>query len=246
MRIFSAVLLLVFASLLLVLPSAQSSRSSSTRSGQSLTVVGACAEQQAFQVDVQADTGGGPHLTVRNLCDESLTALYLQKSAPGDGKVESGLLWDAVIQNQPSVPKDGSLSLPIPHREGQPLSGKSEVGAAIWANGSTFGNPEQLRKILSNRTAAMWNYTRAISVLEKGLKQNWTRDEYLAAWVEQNKGAPMTSAAAMMEANLRRNPSADSPDALKRVMHNVLEIFIQRRDILRQSKPELDPVGNPD
>jgi hypothetical protein len=96
-----------------------------------------------------------------------------------------------------------------------------------------------------NRITDLQSYERAISLLQKGLQENWTRDEYVAAWDQENKKAPLTGAAAgMMEVNLRRNSGLDSPSNLQRIMQHFREMFIQYRDVLRQSKPELNAVGN--
>jgi hypothetical protein len=197
-------------------------------------------------VDIPADTGTGPHFVVTNLCEQPLTAFFLQKSAPEDGKVEGGVLWDALTLGQSPIAKGGTVSPPLGHVEGQPFTDKIEVVAAVWADGSTFGNPARLKLIISNRTAELRSYDRAISLLQKGIQQNWTRDEYLAAWDEQKKAGPLTgAAAAIMESNLQRNPSLDSTSKLQRTIQRFLDMFFQRRDILRQSKPELSAVGNP-
>jgi hypothetical protein len=56
----------------------------------------------------------------------------------------------------------------------------------------------------------------------------------------------MTGAAAgIMESNLQRNSSLDSPSNLQRVMQCLLEMFIHYRDLLRPSKPELSAGDNP-
>jgi MoxR-like ATPase len=75
--------------------------------------------------------------------------------------------------------------------------------------------------------------------LQKGIEQNWTRDEYLAAWDQQQKKVRITSIAAeYMQASIQRNPDADSPAKLQRAMRCLLEIFIERRNIFRLSKPD--------
>jgi len=243
MRVFGRDLLLVLASSVLVWLPAQGGRSNAGESGQSLTVVGACAEQQEFQVDLQPDTGNGPHYVVKNLCAEPLTAFYLDTYSSADGKPNGGQLWDALFLQRSPIAKGKTTSQPLGHVVGQPFSGKIEITAAVWADGSTFGNPERLKLILSSRISDLQSYERAISVLQKGIQGDWTRDQYLAAWDQETKNAPMTgAAAAMMESNLRRNPSLDSPANVQRIMQHFLEMFIQSRDLLRQSKPELSAV----
>jgi hypothetical protein len=147
------------------------------------------------------------------------------------------------VPHRSPVPKDGTMSQSLGHAAGQPFSDKIEITAAVWTDGSTFGDPEQLKRIFLNRVADLQSYERAISLTQKGLQENWTRDQYLVAWDQENKNTRMTGAAAgIMESNLQRNPSLDSPSNLQRIMQHFLEMFIQYRDLLRQSKPELSAV----
>jgi hypothetical protein len=78
MRVGGAGFRSIFASVLLVWHSAQGSCSTNADSGQSLAVVGGCAQQHAFQIDLQPDTGSGSHFVVTNLCAEPLTAFYVE------------------------------------------------------------------------------------------------------------------------------------------------------------------------
>jgi hypothetical protein len=246
MRIFVALSISITASLLLAWAPVQGSPSSSPELRQSLAVVGVCAQQQAFQVDLQPDSGDGPHFMLRNFCDAPLTAIYLQVVSPDDGKVQGGQVWDGLMQRQPPIAKGGSASLQLAHVAGKPFSSKIEVGAAVWSDGSTFGNPELLRNILSFRAAELRSYERAISFLKRGLERNWTRDEYIAAWEQQKQEAPTTSVAfVIMESNIQRNPSVESPDNLRRVMERLMQTFTEKRDLLRQSKPDPEAVDNP-
>ena len=242
---FSTDLLSIFAGVLLVWFPAHGNRSTAVDSGQPLTVVGVCAQQHAFQLDLQPDTGSGPHFVVTNLCAEPLTAFYLETTSSADGRPTGGQLWDALTLHRSPIAKDGTMSQSLGHVVGQPFSDKIEISAAIWADGSTYGDPERLKLILSIRVSDLQSYERAISDLQKGIQANWTRDQYLAAWDQENKNAPMTGAAAIMESNLRRNPSLDSSNHLQRIMQRFLDMFIEYRDLLRQSKPELTAIGNP-
>ncbi len=243
MRFFSAALLSMLASVPFVWLPTQGNGSNTAESGQSLTVVGGCAQQQAFRVDLQPDTGNGPHFVVTNLCAEPLTAFYLETFSSLDGKPKGGQLWDALLLHRSPIAKDATMSQSLGHVAGQPFSDKIEITAAVWADGNTFGNPESLKRILLNRIGDLHSYERAITLLQRGLQENWTRDQYLTAWDQEIKKARMTgAAAAITESNLQRNASLDSPSNLQRIMQHFLEMFIQYRDLLRQSKPELSAV----
>lgn len=246
MRFFGAALLSIFTSLLLSWSPAEGSASNATESGQSLTVVGGCAEQQAFQVDLQPDIGNGPHFALRNFCDAPLTAIFLHIVSPDDARVEAGQLWDALMQRQPPVAKGGSASIQLVHRAGQPFTAKIDVGAAVWADGSTFGNPELVWHILANRAVDMRSCDWAISLLQQGLQQNWTRDQYVAA-LDQKKKEGLVSGFldTSIRGNLQRNPILDSAGGLPQVLQRMTETFAQKRDLLRQSKPDLSALGNP-
>jgi hypothetical protein len=107
--------------------------------------------------------------------------------------------------------QNGTISQSLAHVVGQPFSDKIEITAAVWADGGTFGDPEKLKRIFLNRITDLQSYERAISLVQKGLQENWTRDQYVAAWDQENKKAPLTGAAAgMMEVNLWRNSGLDS------------------------------------
>jgi hypothetical protein len=245
MRTCATDVLSIFASFLLAWFPAQAKRSTAADSGQSLTVVGGCTQQHAFQLDLQPDTGGGPHFVVTNLCAEPLTAFYLETSSSAGGRPTGGQLWDALSPHRSPLAKDGTISQSLAHVVGQPFSDKIETTAAVWADGGTFGDPEKLKRIFLNRITDLQSYERAISLVQKGLQENWTRDQYVAAWDQENKKAPLTGAAAgMMEVNLWRNSGLDSPSNLRRIMQHFREMFIPYRDVLRQSKPDLNAVGN--
>jgi hypothetical protein len=245
MRVFVAALLSILAGVLLVWLPAQGGRSTTADSGQSLTVVGSCAQQQAFQGYLQSDSGDGPHFMLRNFCDAPLTAVYLQIVSLDDGRVEAGESWDALMQRQPPVPKGEITSIQLFHRAGQRFSAKVDVGAAVWADGSTFGNPELLRRILSNRAVDMRSCDWAISLLQQGLQQNWNRDQYIAALDQKKKEASVSGFVdTSIPSNLQRNPLVDAAGGLQHVLQRMTEIFAQKRDLLRQSKPDLSAVGN--
>jgi len=151
MRVFGTDFLSMFASVLLVWFPPQGNRSTAADSGQSLTVVGDCAQQHAFQLDLQPDTGGGPHFVVTNLCAEPLTAFCLETSSSVDGKPTGGQLWDALVPHRSLIAKEGTMAQSLAHVVGQPFSDKIEITAAVWADGSTFGDPDKLKRIFLNR-----------------------------------------------------------------------------------------------
>jgi len=246
MSVFSAALLPIFACFLLVCLASQVGGSNAAGSGQAVAVVGACAERQAFQLDTQPDTGPGPHFVVTNLCEQPLTAFFLENFSPDDGKTKGGQLWDALMPHRAPIAKGENVSGPLGHVVGQPFSDTVEVTAGIWADGSTFGNPERLKRILSNRAAELRSYDWTISLVQKGLQQNWTRDQYLAELDQyKSEGHLPGYAAATLRANLQNFSSDDSPNALYHVLQRLTGTFTQMRDMLRQSKPELSAAGNP-
>ena len=100
--------------------------------------------------------------------------------------------------------------------------------------------------ILSIRVSDLQSYERAISDLQKGIQANWTRDQYLAAWDQENKQRADDRRSCNPSNRISAEiPSLDSSNHLQRIMQRFLDMFIEYRDLLRQSKPELTAIGNP-
>ena len=104
-----------------------------------------------FLIQIQSALNPEPRIILTNLSEEPLTAVYLQMYSSTENRKRSGELWDAFLQNRSPLAKDVGISLSLSHAVGERIPDKVEVAAAIWADGTTFGPPDQLKRILQSR-----------------------------------------------------------------------------------------------
>jgi hypothetical protein len=200
--------------------------------------------QPNFRVEIHSITEHGPQIVLTNLSEEPLTACYLQTSFWKEDRKPSGILWDAFVQNVPAIAKDADVSMPLGHVGGEPNPDKVEVAAAVWADGTTYGSPDQLNRVFSNRAYWANSLSRVISLLQAGLQQEWTRDQYLAA-LDKAPDA-VTSQAFGVRSTLKVNTNLDAkPGILKKIIQEFVDRLSTERDALRQSKPDFNAPMNP-
>jgi hypothetical protein len=200
--------------------------------------------QPNFRVEIHSITEHGPQIVLTNLTEEPLTACFLQISFWKEDRKPIGELWDAFLQNTSPIAKDGDVSLPLGHVVGQPLPDKVEVAAAVWADGTTFGSPDELKRILSNRAYRAHSLDRIISLLQTGIQQDWTRDQYLTAL--DDKSRAISAEAYGLRSTLEANPNLDTkPRVRQKIIQTMLDSFSKERDLLRQSKPDFNTPINP-
>lgn len=101
-----------------------------------------------------------------------------------------------------------SVSENLSDRLGGPIPDKVEVVAGIWGDGITFGRPDRLNLLLINRQ--MWEdeFDQVVSVLERGLKEDWTRVQYLDALTSLPKNAYAPAARSSLQGNNRLDEHA--------------------------------------
>jgi hypothetical protein len=198
-------------------------------------------DQPRFQYDIQASTDRGPRITFTNLSSKALTACYLEISSSSRNRKLSGINWDAVVQGKRPLEPGASISLGLPYVAGGPLPDKVEVAAGVWADGDSFGRAELVRILLGNRALREAEYDQAASLLQQGMDQNWTRDQYLAGLSGNADTAPIYAIRSTLEANQHLN---EKPRNLQSAMQILLDSFNRRREQLRQAKPSLSVIQN--
>ena len=200
--------------------------------------------QPNFRVEIHSLTEHGPQIVLTNLSEEPLTACYLETSFWKEDRKPSGMVWDVFLQHQSPLAKDVDVSLPLGHVVGQPYPDKVEVAAAVWADGTTFGPSDHLRRILSNRAYRAHSLDRIISLLQTGIQQDWTRDQYLTAL--DNKSRAISAEAYGVKSTLDANPNLDTrPQVRQKVIQRFIDSFSAEREVLRQSKPDISTPYNP-
>jgi hypothetical protein len=204
--------------------------------------------QSSSELNVRAEihslTEHGPQIVLTNLAEEPLTACYLQTSFWREDRKPIGQLWDALAQNLSPLVKDAEISIPLVHMGGESYPDKVEVAAAVWADGTTFGRPDQLKRILSNRASRANSLDQVISLVETGIQQDWTRDHFLA--VLDSKTLATSVEAYSLKSTLQANPKLETrPRDRQRIIQLMLDTFNKRRDALRHSKPDFNTPINP-
>ncbi|HKN61474.1 MAG TPA: hypothetical protein VJW93_09870 [Candidatus Acidoferrales bacterium] len=134
----------------------------------------------------------------------------------------------------------------VPHRVGGPFPDKVEVGAAVWIDGSTFGRPDLIKRIILTRRMREQEFQQAVSLLQAGLEQNWSGAQYLAALEDPQKKAALGLTAHIISSTLKATADLDSNvPAPQGSLQGILESFTRQLDVLRESKPDLSAVANP-
>ena len=196
-----------------------------------------------FLIQIQSALNPEPRIILTNLSEEPLTAVYLQMYSSTENRKRSGELWDAFLQNRSPLAKDVGISLSLSHAVGERIPDKVEVAAAIWADGTTFGPPDQLKRILSNRASRAAVLDGLVSFLQTGLQQEWTREQYLAAL---DQAPTVSSQAYGLRSTLNANPNLDTkPRVRQKVIQRFIDSFSAEREVLRQSKPDISTPYNP-
>jgi len=190
-----------------------------------------------IQVEIHSANERDTRIVLTNLSEQSLTAFFLHISYASENRAASKMLWDAFQQNKSPVAKNATVELPLGHAPGVPFLGKIKVAAAVWADGATFGSPDELRHIFANRAFRARALDRIISLLQTGLQQQWTRDKYLAALEQEPKF--VASQALGLSSTLKANENLDSdPRTRQKLIEEMLQRFAEERDALRRSKPD--------
>jgi hypothetical protein len=208
------------------------------------------AEQPRFRIEIQAASDGGPKFTVTNLSGKTLTAATFQFSVSSETKPQGAMSWDPIVQGrgvpgheQPGPIEPGaSLTMYLPHQVGGPLPDKVEVVAGIWEDGETFGQELWLKTLLARRASVTIEYEQAISLLQKGLDENWTRAQFL----EAVKGKPNSFIFYSIRSTLEANPNLDQkPRYLQLAITSLLEHFTKNLALMRLAKSPVSDTARP-
>jgi hypothetical protein len=91
-----------------------------------------------------------------------------------------------------------------------------------------------VKMLLAGRESVVSAYEQAISLLQEGRDQNWTRNQYFAALSSKPNSLPFYS----MRRTLDANPNFDqAPGSLKLAMQDLLEYFTRNLALRRKAKP---------
>jgi hypothetical protein len=200
------------------------------------------AEPPRFQTEIQAASEKGSTFTLTNHSGKTLTACFIEISSSLERRQRSGIGWDALVQGIEPLAPGESTSMPLGHVVGGPIPDKVEISAGVWADGETFGRTELVARLLKTRNLRESEYDEAISFLGGGIEQGWSRDQFLAALSGKKPTGPFYA----IRSTLRANKNLDQkPQLVQRVVQTLLESLSQKREVLRQAKPQRSALASP-
>lgn len=191
-------------------------------------------ERPKFHVEIHPVAEKGPTYTVTNLSSKPVWAMVLEISSSSQPSRKSKKVWDSLLEGHPPIEPGASISQYLPTFGRSPLPDKIEVIAAVWTDGETFGAPASVNSILNTRALRAAEYEDAAGILQQGLNQNWTRDQYQQALRDKpDTGAVYTVRTALSATQ----QTAQSPQDFNHTMQFLLKNFQQLSNQLRKVKP---------
>jgi hypothetical protein len=193
------------------------------------------AERPKFHVEIHPTGEKGPTYTVTNLSSKPVWAMVLEmSSSSSQPSRKSKKIWDSLFESHPPIDPGASILLYLPNFGRSPIPDKIEVIAAVWTDGETFGAPAVVNSILNTRALRAAEYEDAAGILQQGLNQNWTREEYQQAFRDKpDTGAVYTVRTALSATQ----QTAQTPQEFTHTMQFLLKNFQQLSNQLRKVKP---------
>jgi hypothetical protein len=199
----------------------------------------ATTERPKFQIEIRARGEKGPTYIVTNLSVKRVSACVFEISSSSQPSRKSKTVWDALTQGQPPIEPGASISQYLSHIVGGPLPDKVEVIAAVWVDGETFGQPAWVNNILNTRAVRASEYEDAAAILQQGLDQSWSSNQYLQAFSDKPDTGPVYTVRTALAANQQ---TSHAPQAFAHTMQFLLQSFRQQAGELRKAKPALSPA----
>jgi hypothetical protein len=192
------------------------------------------AERPQFRVDLQPGADKRPACIVTNLSSKPVWALVLEISSSSQPARSQKKVWDMLLESHPPIEPGGSISRPLFEFAFSPQPDRVKVIAAVWTDGETWGAPASVNLVLNNRIRLAAEYEDAARILQQGVNQNWTRDQYEQAFRDK----PDTGAVFTVRTALRSSlQTAQTQEAFTHLMQFVLTNFQQLSKQLRKVKP---------
>ena len=203
--------------------------SSSAAQGPSTT-----PQRPKFKIEIRATGEKGPGYAVTNLSAKTVTACVFELTYPSQGNRKSTPVWDALVQGVPPIEPGRTVFHPLLIVGRSVLPGKVEVIAGLWADGESFGQPEWVNNILKTRALRASQYDDAAAILQQGLDQNWTRNQYQQAFSDKPDSGPVYTVRTALWATQQ---TAQTPQEFTHTMQFLLQSFKQQSERLRKPKP---------
>jgi len=190
-------------------------------------------EPPEFRVEILRGEKG-PTYTITNLSGRPVGALVMEVSSSSQPARKVKKVWDSILEGHRPIEPGAGLSRPVYELAFSPSPDRIKVIAAVWADGETFGAPASVNLILNNRALRASEYEDAAGILQRGLSQNWTRDQYEQAFRDKPDTGAVYSVRTALSATLK---TAQTPQAFNQTMQFLLSSFQRLSKELRKVKP---------
>jgi hypothetical protein len=191
-------------------------------------------ERPEFRVDIHPAEKRGPICTVTNLSGKPVWALVLEIFSSSQPARKSKKVWDTLLESGHPIEPGASTSRPVSEFAFSPPPDHIKVIAAVWTDGETYGAPASVNLILNHRAARAGEYEDAAGILQQGLNQNWTRDQYEQAFRDKPDTGAVYTVRTALSATLQ---TARTPQEFIQFMQSLLTNFQQLSKQLRKVKP---------
>ena len=191
------------------------------------------AERPGFRVEIHPGERG-PIYTITNLSGKPASALVLEVSSSTQPARKAKKVWDSILEGHRPLEPGADLSRPVYELAFSPRPDRIRVIAAVWTNGETFGPPATVNVILNYRAVRAAEYEDAARILQQGLNQNWTRDQYEQAFRDKPDTGAVYTVRTALSATLQ---TARTPREFTQTMQILLTNFQQLSTQLRKVKP---------
>jgi hypothetical protein len=191
-------------------------------------------ERPQFRVEIHPAADKRPACTVTNLSEKPVWAMVLEISSSSQPARKAKKVWDMLLESHPPIEPGASISRPLWEFAFSPLPDQIKVIAAVWTDGETFGAPASVNLILNTRILRAAEYEDAAGILQQGLNQNWTQDQYAQAFRDKPDTGAVYTVRTALSATLR---TAQTPQEFTHTMQFLLTNFQQLSKQLRKVKP---------
>jgi hypothetical protein len=190
-------------------------------------------QRPKFKIEIRATGEKGPGYAVTNLTAKTVTACVFELTYLSQGSRKSTRVWDTLVQGVPAIEPGRTVFHPLLIVGRSVLPGKVEVIAGIWADGESFGPPEWASNIFKTRALRASEYDDAAAILQQGLNQNWTPNQYQQAFRDKPDNGPVYTVRTALTATQQ---TTQTPQEFTHTMQFLLQTFRQQADKLRKPK----------
>jgi hypothetical protein len=194
-----------------------------------------------FRVEIHPTGEKGPSLTVTNRTGKTVTACVFEVSYPPPGRRNAKIAWDELLQGGSAIEPGATVMRPSFLFAGGPIPDKVEIIAGVWADRGSFGEPELANNILKSRAMRASDYEQTAALLQQGLDQHWTREQYQQAFRDKPDSGPVYTVRTALTATQQTAPTQQE---FNRVMQILVQSFKEYAERLRKGQPAPQPAAS--